>query len=257
MNEQSQIAAINRQTYANGKVLDYYDGLTELFPSEKVLFEKLSSRIENARILDIGVGGGRTTQYLLPKAAEYTGLDYVPEFIERVKKKYQIGNFIVGDARDLNEFEDEAFDFVLFSFNGIDAVSHGDRLRILREMHRVLKKGGMIMFSSHNRDYRHFRRPYWLMEPKFSASFAKNLLSYVYFLPRHFQMRKLEIFNDEYAIVNDQDHRFSLLVYYIGIGQQIKQLEDIGLSDVKAYNMRGDRVTADKDSFWIYYLATK
>ncbi|HRK51998.1 MAG TPA: hypothetical protein PLN05_16380 [Pyrinomonadaceae bacterium] len=70
-------------------------------------------------------------------------------------------------------------------------------------------------------------------------------------------MRKHEVFNDEYAIVNDQDHRFSLLVYYIGIGRQIKQLEDIGLSDVKAYNMRGDRVTADKDSFWIYYLATK
>ncbi|HCA59967.1 MAG TPA: hypothetical protein DEP46_18535 [Blastocatellia bacterium] len=70
-------------------------------------------------------------------------------------------------------------------------------------------------------------------------------------------MRKLEIFNDEYAIVNDQDHRFSLLVYYIRVGQQIKQLEDIGMSDVKAYNMKGDQVNADKDSFWIYYLGEK
>ena len=257
MNEQSQIAAINRQTYANGKVLDYYDGLTELFPSEKVLFEKLSSRIENARILDIGVGGGRTSKYLLPRAAEYTGLDYVPEFIERVKERYPTGNFTVGDARDLGEFKDEAFDFVLFSYNGIDVVSHEDRIRILREMQRVLKKGGIMMLSSHNHDYRHFRRPYWLSESKFSTSFAKNLLSYIYFLPRHFQMRKLENFNDEYAIVNDQDHRFSLLVYYIGVGQQIKQLEDIGMSDVKAYNMKGEQVISDKDSFWIYYLATK
>jgi ubiquinone/menaquinone biosynthesis C-methylase UbiE len=257
MNEQSRIAAINRKTYANAKVLDYYDGLSELFPAEKVLFEKLSSKIENARILDIGVGGGRTTQYLVPLAADYTGLDYVPEFIERVKKKYQTGNFIAGDARNLKEFQDEAFDFVLFSFNGIDVVLHEDRLKILNEIHRVLKKGGMIMFSSHNRDYRHFRKPYWLMEPKFSLSFVKNLLSYVFFLPRHLQMRKHEVFNDEYAIVNDQDHRFSLLVYYIGIGRQIKQLEDIGMSGIKAYNANGNQVNADKDSFWIYYLATK
>ncbi|HBE82355.1 MAG TPA: class I SAM-dependent methyltransferase [Blastocatellia bacterium] len=257
MRGQSQLDLINRKTYANAKVLDYYDGLSELFPAEKVLFEQLSSKLEGAKILDIGVGGGRTTQYLLPRAAEYTGLDYVPEFIERVKKKYQIGNFIAGDARDLKEFEDESFDFALFSYNGIDAVLHEDRLKILNEINRVLKKGGRIMLSSHNRDYRHFRKPYWLTEPKFSLSFAKNLLSYVFFLPRHLQMRKHEVFNDEYAIVNDQDHRFSLLVYYIRVGQQIKQLEDIGLSDVKAYNMRGDRVTADKDSFWIYYLATK
>lgn len=181
----------------------------------------------------------------------------MPEFIDRVKQKYRTGTFTVGDARDLGEFEDETFDFVLFSYNGIDAVLHEDRIRILRDMNRVLKKGGMIMFSSHNRDYRYFRKPYWLTEPKFNSSFVKNLLSYVFFLPRHLRMRKHEVFNDEYAIVNDQDHRFSLLVYYISVGRQIKQLEDIGMSDVKAYSMKGDQVTADKDSLWLYYLATK
>ncbi|QQS33547.1 MAG: class I SAM-dependent methyltransferase [Acidobacteriota bacterium] len=257
MNEQSQIASINRKTYANAKVLDYYDGLTELFPAEKVLFEHLCSKIENARILDIGIGGGRTTHYLLPRAADYTGLDYVPEFIERVKKKFQTGNFIIGDARDLGEFKDETFDFVLFSYNGIDAVLHEDRIKILNEMNRVLKKNGVIMFSSHNRDYRRFGKPYWLTESKFSLSFAKNLLSYVFFLPRHLQMRRREVSNEEYAIVNDHDHRFSLLVYYISVGQQIKQLEDIGMSDIKAYDMTGEQVNADTDSFWIYYLATK
>lgn len=257
MKGQSQLDLINRKTYANAKVLDYYDGLSELFPAEKVLFEQLSSKLEGAKILDIGVGGGRTTRYLLPLAAEYTGIDYVPEFIERVKKKYQIGNFIAGDARDLKEFEGESFDFVLFSYNGIDAVLHEDRLKILNEINRVLKKGGIIMFSSHNRDYRHFRKPYWLTEPKFSLSFAKNLLSYIFFLPRHLQMRKHEVFNDEYAIVNDQDHRFSLLVYYIGIGKQIWQLENIGFFNIKAYNPTGEPVRSDLESFWIYYVGEK
>lgn len=257
MIEQSQISLINRKTYASTKVLDYYDGLTELFPAERVLFEKISSRIENAKILDIGVGGGRTTQYLLPLAADYTGLDYVPEFIERVKKKYQSGNFIAGDARDLKEFEDGNFDFVLFSYNGIDVVSHDDRLKILKEIHRVLKKGGILMFSTHNRDYRNFRRPYWLADPKADLPFLKNLLSLVFFLPRHLLMRRHEIFREQYAVVNDYDHRFALLIYYIGIGEQIEQLESIGFSNIETYSTKGNLVNEDTESLSNYYLVTK
>ena len=257
MNEKSPAGSVNKKTYAKAKVLDYYDHLSELFPAEKVLFEKLSAKIKGSKILDIGVGGGRTTRYLLPLASDYTGVDYVPEFVERVKRKYEAGNFSVGDARDLKELADESFDFVLFSYNGIDAVSQEDRLRILKEVYRVLKKGGMFMFSSHNRDYRHFKKPYWLIEPRLSAALVKNVLSYLVFLPRHLRMKKHEIYGDEYAIVNDSDHRFSLLLYYIGIDRQIKQLEKIGFSDIEAYNAQGERVHTDAESFWIYYLANK
>jgi ubiquinone/menaquinone biosynthesis C-methylase UbiE len=122
-NEQSAIESLNQTSYANTKVLDYYDGLDKLFPAERVLFEKLSAKIANLKILDIGVGGGRTTKYLLPISSDYTGVDYVPEFIARVKRKYEKGNFLVSDARDLKEFTDGSFDFVLFSYNGIDVVS--------------------------------------------------------------------------------------------------------------------------------------
>ena len=257
MNEQSPTGSVNQKTYAKAKVVDYYDGLEELFPAEKVLFEKLSATIENSRILDIGVGGGRTTKYLLPLTSDYTGVDYVPEFVERVKTKYESGNFLCGDARDLNEFTDEAFDLVLFSYNGIDYVSHEDRLKILKEVYRVLKKGGTFMFSSHNRDYKHFKKPYWLIEPHLNAALVKNLLSYVFFLPRHNRMKRHEFSGDEYAIVNDSDHRFSLLHYYIGIEKQIEQLEKIGFSDIEAYDAQGERVITDAESHWIYYLANK
>lgn len=115
MNGPAEIDSINQRTYAKANVLDYYDGLDELFPAEKALFRRLTEKIEKAKILDIGIGGGRTTKYLLPICAEYTGLDYVPEFINRVKRKYKGGKFLVGDARDLKHFSDETFDFVLFS----------------------------------------------------------------------------------------------------------------------------------------------
>lgn len=257
MNRQSPVNSINRKTYAKAKVLDYYDGLGELFPGEKVLFEKLSAKIKNSKILDIGVGGGRTTGYLLPLSSDYTGVDYVPEFVERVKGKYESGNFLAADARDLKEFADETFDFVLFSYNGIDAVSHEDRIKILKEIYRVLKTGGTFMFSSHNRDYQYFKKPYWLIKPRINPAFVKNLLSYVFFLPRHLRMKKEEVETNEYAIVNDSDHRYSLLLYYIGIGWQVKQLEEIGFSNIEAYNAEGERVETDAESFWIYYLANK
>lgn len=257
MNGQSSADSVNQKTYAKAKVLDYYDGLEELFPAEKVLFEKLSPKIENSKILDIGVGGGRTTKYLLPLSSDYTGVDYVPQFVERVKRKYEGGNFLCADARSLKEFAYEAFDFVLFSYNGIDTVSHEDRLKILKEIYRVLKKGGMFVFSSHNRDYQHFKKPYWLIEPQFNAAFVKNLFSYVFFLPRHLRMKRHEISGDEYAIVNDSDHRFSLLLYYISIARQNEQLEKIGFSDIEAYNSQGEQVITDIESFWIYYLANK
>lgn len=257
MNKQPLLDSVNKNTYAKAEVLDYYDGLDNLFPAEKVLFEKLSSKIKDSKILDIGIGGGRTTKYLLPMSLDYTGVDYVPEFIKRVKGKYAEGNFLVGDARNLQEFADETFDFVLFSYNGLDVVSHEDRLKVLNEFYRVLKKGGILMFSSHNRDYQNFGKPYWLSDFRFNAALLKNALSYLFFLPKHLRMKKHEVYMDEYAIINDSDHRYSLFIYYISILEQIRQLEKVGFFNIEAYDAQGDSVKTDTESFWIYYLANK
>ena len=70
-------------------------------------------------------------------------------------------------------------------------------------------------------------------------------------------MRKHEVSTSEYAIVNDSAHGFSLLSYYIGIGQQIKQLESEGFVQIEAYNMDGNRVKGDTNFPWTYYLARK
>lgn len=249
--------SVNKKSYAKAKVLNYYVGLSELFPAEKVLFEKLSHKIENSKVLDLGIGGGRTTKYLMALTEDYTGVDYVPQYIERVKRKYRSGSFLVGDARDLSDFADESFDFVLFSYNGIDFVSHDDRLKVLQEIYRVPRKGGTFMFSSHNLDYQLFNKPYWLNDSRLHVAFIKNLLSYFFFLPRHLWMKKHEVFSAEYAIINDSDHRYSLLVYYIGIAVQIGQLKEMGFFNIEAYNSKGEAVTADTESHWIYYLAYK
>lgn len=248
---------MNQRTYASADVVRYYAGLEELFPTEKKLFEKLSAKIQGSKILDLGIGGGRTTGYLLPIAGEYIGLDYVASFIEIVNRKYEKGIFVVGDARDLSQFEDERFDFVLFSYNGIDTLSPSDRMSSLSDIFRVLRRGGTFMFSSHNRDYRFFRKPYWLRHSRLNWALVRNLISYLIFLPRHIWMKRLEVFTDEFVVINDSDHRYSLLIYYITIAAQKKQLRKIGFVNTTAYSESGNEVMADRESFWIYYVAQK
>ena len=41
----------------------------------------------------------------------------------------------LGDARDLSQVANASFGLVVFSLNGIDAVSHCDRLQILQEVY--------------------------------------------------------------------------------------------------------------------------
>lgn len=257
MQHENILNSTNKSAYARADVVDYFQNFDDLFPAEKVLFFELAEKIKGSKLLDIGIGGGRTTGHLLGVCDEYTGVDYVPQFARETAKKYPEARILAADARNLKEFGDEAFDFVLFSFNGIDCISDSDRLQALGEIFRVLKPCGTFMFSSHNRDYKNFNRLPWRRKIEFSAAFAKFFLYSLYHLPKHFGMKKYEVHTDDYAVVNDSDHRYSLLFYYIGIDKQIEQLERTGFFETKAYDKYGQETEHDTESHWIYYVATK
>ena len=55
--------------------------------------------------------------------------------------------FEVADAGNLRIFENAYFDFVIFSFNGMDTVEHEQRLATLHEIRRVIRKGGTFVFQ--------------------------------------------------------------------------------------------------------------
>ena len=238
-------------------MVKYYQNTERLLKAEEVLFEKLSPIIKNSKILDIGIGGGRTTKYLLPISRDYTGVDYVPQFAEETAKKYPDAKILCSDATNLKEFADETFDFVLFSYNGLDSISNEQRLMVINEVFRVLKKGGIFMFSSHNRDYQDFNKLPWQRKIEYDTKFLKFFLYCLYHLPKHYKMKKHQIFTDDYAVVNDGDHRYSLLLYYISIDKQANQLTEFGFSDIEAFDMKGNLVKTDTTSHWIYYLARK
>ena len=144
----------NAATYGAANIVNYYAQLELLQPAEQTILDQLRDKLPTMKMLDIGIGGGRTTKHFAPLVDSYTGIDYSEGMIDACQTRFgentNAMTLQVGDARDMTEFADDSFDFILFSFNGIDYVSHGDRLNILREINRIGKAGCYVLFSSHN-----------------------------------------------------------------------------------------------------------
>ncbi len=145
-----------RDTYATAEAVEFYASKQALEPAEQQLFQRYLQ--PGARVLDLGVGAGRTTPALSASAREYVGIDYSPAMVEHCRRAYPGQRFEVADARDLAAFPDASFDVAVFSFNGIDSIpSRSGRQSCLREAARVLRPGGVFLFSVHNARYLFFR----------------------------------------------------------------------------------------------------
>ena len=141
----------NRDMFGQAEVVhEYTHQMVGLMPGEQAMFDEYL--VPGASVLDLGVGGGRTTRYLAERAGRYIGLDYAPQMVEACRARFPALDFVVGDASDLHDFRGGEFDAVVFSWNGIDYIHPEERrLRCLTEVHRVLRAGGTFLFSSHNR----------------------------------------------------------------------------------------------------------
>jgi len=141
--------ACDSRIYDDPKVVAHYSRLHYLTPCEQLLFDRYVP--SNSAVLDLGVGGGRTTTYLAARAAIYVGIDSSTEMIRSCRGRFPLHDFRVGEASDLSAFPDDFFDAIVMAFNSLDYVLPEEpREQCLRECYRVLKSRGVLIFSSHN-----------------------------------------------------------------------------------------------------------
>lgn len=96
------------------------------------------------KVLDVACGSGTAALVAARRYCEVTGIDYVPELIDRAQKRSEASglraDFLVADAQDL-PFPDNSFDVVL-SVYGVQFAP--DQEKAAAEMIRVCKPGGKI-----------------------------------------------------------------------------------------------------------------
>lgn len=211
-------------------------------------------------VLDIGVGPGRTTLYLAPLARGYQPIDYSPVMVREFQRRFPGIPIVTMDMRDMHDFADASFDFVFGSNNVFDAVSHEGRLRSLHEIHRVLRPGGVLLFSAHNRGYtdaRHAPRLGFSGNPVAQLKFAAH---WCIAMRNHAHLKRLESSTDDYAIINDEAHDFGLLQYYIAPDAQRRQLANAGYEVMDVLDRWGALVLPGESavqSQWVFYVAKR
>lgn len=121
-----------------------------LWSSKKKVIRNLLSRLHIKTIIDLGCGDAGLLE-LIDKKVYYTGIDVSPTQVEYTKQQIKKmerynGNVYKGDILNL-EFKDNTFDAALVC----DVAEHVLSVELLfKEVKRVVKKNGYILFSIPN-----------------------------------------------------------------------------------------------------------
>lgn len=118
------------------------------------------------KILDIGCADGTFTKIIFEKTkpSRIVGIDVLPKSIAYAKRRFARSRrmfFKVADAHNL-PFSDESFDAVFC----LEVLEHAeDPLRVISEMHRVLKKGGyaVVLIPTENFLFKYIIWPLWTL----------------------------------------------------------------------------------------------
>lgn len=250
---------VNTRVYHHRGIFSHYR-LDTLAREDGVALLKYQPAFAGKDVLDIGAGAGRTAIYLAPLAHHYQAIDYSPVMVHQFERALPGVPIALADMRDLSPFGDATFDFVLASNNVFDAVGHADRLRTLREVHRVLRPGGILMFSAHNRDVRQLWVGPRLRFTRNPATQARRVVHWCRSLANHARLRSLQEDNQDYAIVNDEAHDCGLLQYYIGPEAQRRQLAALDFELLEVLDAQGAPVAPGQrgeHSRWLLYVARR
>lgn len=249
-----------------------------LQPPERTILDDLQRQFRRSgkpdRLLDLGVGAGRTTPHFADLCRTYVGVDVRPELAAAAARRFGIHgaavHFVCGDCRTL-PFGPESFEVVLFSFNGIDYLPLQERTAALQEIRRVLCRGGTLVFSGHNLNsvgpgLFHLRQ---LESPKELAYvYATHPVHSFLELLRHARLRLAfgtfrRLAMQEAAMIPEIDRGWATTWYaHVTPSFQLRQLQRTGFTETRVVSLSGQEihdhgaVVTARDR-WLYYVCRR
>ena len=248
--------------YQNAATARWFSEQAWLTPVEEAALAATRDHWKGGDVLDIGFGGGRTSNFLAPEAGSYVGADFSSVMVEAARLRHPGLDLRVGDCRNL-EFADGRFDFALFSYNGIDSLGDADRAEALKEVARVLKPGGVFLFSSHNLDFVGFghiwKDMFSLEGARTPVALAKAVVRIGVRLVNYLSNLSCSVRTERYAVASDAGNRFASPHYYVGAAEMKRQIEAAGLILAAVFDEKGQMVepTIERESALLYYQARK
>jgi len=116
---------------------------------------ELPDSFEGQTVLSIGVGTGGELEEILKRAPlRLTGIDISKQLLGIASEKFPSIEFAEMNMEHMS-FPDETFDFI---YSSLVFEYARDWDTFLKEVHRILKPGGILLFSTHNPSY-------WALKP--------------------------------------------------------------------------------------------
>src|SRR5207245_3112614 len=116
-------------------------------------------------VFDFGCGTGRHVLELASAGLSVTGVDYIPEFIEKGRMSAQQrslngAHFVVGDCRSVDL--DRKADALICIYDVVGSyVDDAGNVRRLENAARQAEKGGRVLISVMNRELTERRAEHW------------------------------------------------------------------------------------------------
>jgi len=125
-----------------------YKCMPEVFGAKPMpVLEKALDYIQSGKALDLGVGNGRNTIYLLSKSFEVTGVDASKEGIKILRERVPNDSKLILKVSDVSQFETkEKFDLVLAA-GLLHFLNTKDVKLLINKMKVWTKQGGLNVIA--------------------------------------------------------------------------------------------------------------
>ncbi len=201
---------------------------------EVELLRRLRPELKEMRVLDMGLGEGRTGVYFAPAVRTYTAFDHARPMVTMARASLddQLDplRIVEGDARKMSFAQDGAYDLILFSGEGLDESSPDDRARIFQEVRRVGRAGAVFFFSSRNLQGLGLRGS--CSATGLLRRWRRGILMSVA-NPNLARLRR-----QASSVLFDESGSYRLPVYYVTPKEQVRLLKGAGFHDIRVFASR-------------------
>ncbi len=211
---------------------------TDLRPPEEEILDAYRADF-SGRVLELGCGAGRVTGHLAKVSGDVHAIDISLPMVARCRTACPTVHVEVGDVRDLSAFEPGSCDVVAGWFNVLDVFDDETRLAVLRDIATRLKRGGLLVFSSHNLAAADTQRRPTDLRYGNPAKLGMDVVRLPRALYHSRRLARLERREAGYAILNDISHDYMALHYYIGRDEQEDQLAACGYDVLECRDATG------------------